>query len=304
MSPLKVLTVVINYNNVSNTLECVQSLLDSQVLPQAILVVDNGSSDAVKNEFKKQCMTDLNIIYLEENMGYAYAVNIGLQQAITQNYHYTFILNNDIVINQSTIPELLKSFQASDNIGVAGPVNYFYKQNKICFSGGAFDFNKGLTPHSHDLPKNYRFCEFITASAVMIDNNILAKTGFFDPTYFLYFEDADFCQKVIQHGFQLVVSPSSTVEHKVSKSASENLFIYYYCQRNRLFFSFKYAPKYKLPIFLFCFSKDLLSFILKGILKPTKHNNFQKLIYSLMGCIDFFLFQRGKKKRLHKDQNE
>jgi len=291
------LVVIINFNNVEDTLECLESCIKSGIGKNRILLVDNNSSGSVIQNIKN-ILPWLNILELPENLGYAGGVNAGLKEALKRGYGYSFILNNDIVLDANTLPQLISVLEKDSQIGICSPQNIVYGTANICFAGGYYDHKKGLTLHNTQHLAGPSEVDFLTGSAMLIRNSMLEKTGLFDEQYFLYFEDADFCMKVRQNGFKCVITPKSEVRHKVSKTAALNPFIYYYCQRNRLQFFARYGLKKYIVLFLYHFFADNLRLIIKGLLKPAKNKNFKNMSYSLLGILDFLRGKKGKNERI------
>lgn len=287
------LAVIINYNNTHDTLECYRSCIDSGLVPSDCMIIDNGSSPEViktlETEEPAMCIKKLG-----NNLGYPTAVNAGLTEALKKNYTYTLILNNDIIINQDTIPELIKTTKSNPPCSIAAPINYNYETNTICFSGGHYNFKNGTTPHYSDRPESDRQSDFITASAILINNQTLKLIGFFDDSYFLGYEDADFCLRAKKAGYQLWISAKATVRHKVSKTGKKYLESHYYALRNQLYFTYTYAGIGSKLIFSIKFIHKALKLLLKGLLFPNKNNNDKIAILTLKVIKDFLTKKRGK----------
>jgi len=72
-----------------------------------------------------------------------------------------------------------------------------------------------------------------------------------DETYFLYFEDADYCQSMLKRGWNISYIPQATVIHDASSTTgfqSEN-YVYYF-SRNRIWFLRRWAPRAALVYYL------------------------------------------------------
>ena len=55
---------------------------------------------------------------------------------------------------------------------------------------------------------------------MLLDVERLRATGFFDPWFFLYFEDDDLCLRVRERGHAIVVARAASVLHRVRQSSS------------------------------------------------------------------------------------
>ena len=97
--------------------QTLQSLIN---LPCPIIIIDNGSKDntisIIKNNFQH-----INLITLPQNIGYARANNIALQQTKTK---YALLLNPDAYISEADILLCLQIMQENSQIAIAGPVVY------------------------------------------------------------------------------------------------------------------------------------------------------------------------------------
>jgi GT2 family glycosyltransferase len=78
--------------------------------------------------------------------------------------------------------------------------------------------------------------DYTCGAAVLVQRAVFEKVGLFDPRYFLYWEDTDFCFRAKRAGFDIHVCPQAKVWHKVSASTSKEgeLFGSYFFWRNYL----------------------------------------------------------------------
>ena len=98
--------------------------------------------------------------------------------------------------------------------------------------------------------------------------------------YFLYYEEADFCERAKKRGYRIFYAPKAIVWHKNARSVGGvgSELQDYYTTRNRLLFGVKYAP-YRAKIALIRESF--------GLLKSGR--KWQK-----RGVMDFYLGRFGK----------
>lgn len=98
--------VILHYNNLKDTLECVASLKKLKG-NKKIIVVDNHTLDKEQALYLEKEVDDL--ILLEENIGFAKANNKGILFARNKyNSKFIAVLNNDIVIDQENFIEIVK----------------------------------------------------------------------------------------------------------------------------------------------------------------------------------------------------
>ena len=75
---------------------------------------------------------------------------------------------------------------------------------------GEIDHRQYVTPFEAD---------YVTGCAMIVRRVVFAHVGLFDPSYRMYYEDADFCARAQQAGFRLLVEPRARMWHMVSVSA-------------------------------------------------------------------------------------
>ena len=85
--------VVLNWNQKQATNECLDSLLQAKIIPEQIILVDNGSSDGSVEFFKKKYSNRLHLIENPNNRGYAYPSNQGMENAMRLGANWIFLLN-------------------------------------------------------------------------------------------------------------------------------------------------------------------------------------------------------------------
>ena len=111
--------VILHYKSISDTIECIESVLRIKG-NKKILVVDNHSLS--KEELKKINNYPVEVLCLEDNFGFAKANNAGCNH-LMQEYNPDFIavLNNDIVINDTAFIDKILSDYHKYNFDILGP---------------------------------------------------------------------------------------------------------------------------------------------------------------------------------------
>lgn len=98
--------VILHYNNLDDTKECVASLKKLKGRKK-IIVVDNHTLDEESAKALEKEVDDL--ILLEENLGFAKANNLGIKLAMEKyDPKFVVVINNDIVIDQENFIEIIK----------------------------------------------------------------------------------------------------------------------------------------------------------------------------------------------------
>lgn len=297
----KVAIILVNWNSKQDTITCIHSLniLNYSYGKVTIYLIDNASTDASAVEIHKK-FPEVKIIQNKDNYGFARGVNQGITTAISEGYDYLWILNNDTNVHKNAL-SLIHAFD-DPSVGVAGSKVYFtkghefhkniYKNDQIgkvlWYAGGYIDWNnmyashRGVDEvdvHQYDVISE---TDFVTGCSMMIRSGIIKELGLFDESYYLYFEDVDYCLRVQKNGYKTVYYPDSIVWHNNAGSSggSGSSIHEYYQTRNRFKFGMKYAP-YRTR---FALLRESINFLLQD-------NNIKK-----QAIADSLFGKYGKKK--------
>ena len=106
MIAMKTVTVVIpNYNGKKYLDDCLRSLKKQTYSDFRVIIVDNGSTDG-SAEYIMGKYPDVEVIALDENTGFANAVNVGIKAADSE---YVFLLNDDTICDERAIESLVRT---------------------------------------------------------------------------------------------------------------------------------------------------------------------------------------------------
>lgn len=233
----KVGIVLVNYNGAHDTIDCVNSIKESSYINYKVYVVDNGSNNADKQLLEK-IKKDVNLIESNKNLGFSGGNNYGISFAIEDECDYILLLNNDTIIEKNMLNHMINTIQKHSDVGVLGcRIHYFNDKNSVWFAGGKIVDFMGTTRHCMKVKSGFEYVSFVTGCCMLIPREVIQNCGGLSERYFLYYEDADFCKKIVRNGWRLAVDLDAVIYHKVSSSTkeySDNYF--YYMIRNRFLF--------------------------------------------------------------------
>ena len=237
MSRPIVSAIVVNYQTSELLSECLESLL-SQKVPLDLWVVDNSGSGQERHRIEALCNSiQLNTIFNKENVGYGNACNTAIAQARGE---YLLCMNPDVRLEYGALEALIKGIKATE-AWIVGPRFYWDK-------GGKF-----LLPPS--IPENWltesisfwatrlklisslwsrwwahqeqRFWKaeipspqaMISGACLLASRRALRPDGtLFDPSFFLYYEDADLCRRIRRQGGKVYFLPEAHAIHLYAQS--------------------------------------------------------------------------------------
>ncbi|MBI4004842.1 glycosyltransferase family 2 protein [Candidatus Roizmanbacteria bacterium] len=253
---LAILTVV--YNNYEVLDDFVASL-ERQTNKNFHLFI----ADASTNQKPIEISNIPFILTLIENRGYAYGINTLLKKAIDEKFQYFCVINNDTYVKENFVENTLNAIKGHPSSIIGGKIYYApgYEYHKdrysakekgmvLWYTGGFHDWNHVYTHHRGvdevDAGQYDAFeeTEFVTGCCMIFDKNVVKKVGYWDESFFLYFEDADYCERALRSNIKLYYDPSIVLWHKNAQSTegSGSSLHQEYQNKNRIKFGLKYAP--------------------------------------------------------------
>ncbi len=211
----KVSIVLVTYNNLNLTIQCVNSILRNTTWPNyQLIVVDNGSEDGTGDylERLRQEVPTAKVILNPDNRGFAAANNQGLREA---DGDILLLLNNDTVVPDGWLDPLVRHLR-DPSIGLVGPVtNAVGNEAKIEVSYTDIQqmqdfsdcYTKAHKGQSFDISMLAMFC-------VAFRRGILEEVGYLDEAFGIgMFEDDDYSRRVQAAGYRTVCAEDAFIHH-------------------------------------------------------------------------------------------
>lgn len=247
MPPPKVGIIVLCFNGVHDTLDCIRSIGRLTYTDASLYLVDNGSTDGTLETLRALNQARTVLIENGENLGYAGGNNIGIRRALDDGCDLILLLNNDVLLEPGCIEPLLSAALAVPRAGMFGPtVRNYHEPTQVESAGSDLDIRTGQIWDLgiDDTAIAPREVGYLPGCALMVTKEFCRKAGLLDPDYFLYFEDTDWAVRAERAGFKVLWVPGPGVRHKGSRSTGgprSALYAYYYA-RNHLLLMRKHAP--------------------------------------------------------------
>ena len=289
----KIGIVIVNYNGAKYQNDCLESLYSMTNTDFDIIVIDNNSSDNSLELLEKQ-YKDVIILRQEENVGVAAGNNIGIEYCKKYGYEYILLMNNDVEVDKKLLEKMLEDTPKYD---VIVPKIYYYNpHNMIWYGGGNLDWKRASACHwgidkidngEYDRPQ---IISYSPTCCMLLHNSVFDKVGLMDEELFMYYDDTDFCVRLLENDISIRYQPNAVMWHKVSSSTGGNKskLNVYYMNRNQLYYikkHKKYIPKYAI---FFTYLKGVIKFVLS----PIRCKNEK---YILSAYYDFLRGKMGRK---------
>jgi hypothetical protein len=286
MAEAPVCVIILNYNAMDLTLACLDSVVGQTVVPDTIIVCDNGSSEDVPGILQEWAgrnarsvvepaldETEKNIssgkvvlIRNKANLGYAGGNNPGIRYALRQErFKYIWILNNDTQVKPNTLQALLACAEARPDAGLFGSTVVSMDRPDTVQCAGGCTYNPlttvfrpafGSRPLSEVLQtEETPRLDYIYGASMFVRTRIFEECGLLNDDYFLFYEEMDLCKRALKAGFKLSWCRESIVYHKGSETVGKPgsgdkqkiAFANYHENLSTLIFTKKFYP-YLLPV--------------------------------------------------------
>ncbi len=282
MTPL-ISVIIVNYNAGMELAACVQSVAETES-DLEIIVVDNDSHDESIQQLRDQYVGEKNLHILNnnKNLGFATACNQGSSAATGDFFLY---LNPDCIVEQATIPILLKYFRDKPKVGMAGGLilNHDGSEQRGCRREiptpwkslvNSFGLNRLARIHrkifsdfrldQEPLPEKEIEVEAISGACMLVSRKAYKNVGPMDEEYFLHCEDLDWCMRFKQSGWKIMFVPQARLTHsKGSCSASRPVFVEWSKHKGMVRFYRKFfTDQYPRPILWLVWVGIWLRFVL------------------------------------------
>ena len=228
--------IVVNYNTAHLLGDMWGALMASkQDLLLEVIIVDNASRDeSVKKIQTDTRFSDVRLIVNTTNVGFGRANNQGMQFATGR---YVLLLNTDAFVAIDTLSKTVGYMDSHPGSGVLG-VRLVGRDGSLQPScryfptpWNLFLWRSGLTrffPRVRmvdDMAWDHassRECDWMPGCYLLVRREVIDAVGLFDPRYFLYSEEVDFCRRTQQAGWELTFFGDTTVIHLGGESAKSD----------------------------------------------------------------------------------
>jgi GT2 family glycosyltransferase len=289
---------VVNWNGLSDTLDCVRSCLKMEGPPFEIVVVDNGSSDGSAAALTAALGSNpaITLLLSKQNLGYAGANNLAITRALAAGTDFVWLLNNDTIVNPNTLQALVDGAATHPRAGILGSkILYFDRPNTIWFAGGCIQkhghhycVHRGCKEIDRGQYDQIEEVDYVTGCSLLVRAATLREIHLMPEGYFMYWEDADWCTRAWLAGWSCLYIPQSTLLHKVNSSTNGQPDTRMrYEIRNRLRYLWHFDKPGAIEALL-CLPVASLQLIQRGNHKAAK--------IPLAGGLDFLLGRSGKLK--------
>lgn len=252
--------IIPNYNGECFLKECLEALKRQTFDDMEVILVDNASTDD-SVRLAKELYQEIRVIELDDNTGFAYAVNRGIEAAKGE---YVLLLNNDTIVFPNFVKNQYKMIKGKPDVFSCSALMIQNQNHELVDDAGdeLAVLGWGFAP-DRDKPVSgcgvphevFSSC----AGAAIYRKAVFDEIGLFDESFFAYLEDMDVGYRARLAGYRNLYNPYAKVYHlgSASSGSRHNAFKVELSARNSM-----YMMKKNMPVWQYILN---LPFIVAGI---------------------------------------
>ncbi len=231
--------IIVNYNTAELAIAAAESVLerDHGGRQVEIYLVDNASQgdDAARLSDRFAEEPRVRLLLEQENHGFGRGNNLVLEALADRPDppEYVFFLNPDAALINDAIDILVTAIETRPQTAAAGPALFWDDGSEgvaaFRFPGLISEFVEGATlslfkplqaRHSVALGVGLRAqpVDWVSGAALIVRFDVLREVGFFDPGFFLYYEEVDLLARLADAGWACWHVPEARIQHIAGSS--------------------------------------------------------------------------------------
>ncbi len=277
----KVIAVVVTYNRQQLLSECITALRNQSRKPDAILVVNNGSTDNTEQWLQQQ--SDITFI-TQKNVGSSGGFATGLSNAFKSGYTWMWCMDDDGYPRADALQNLLTEATEDLKLYNCAVIDKEDKKSFVWKTGEfkSIDEVKDNTVEGIGHPFN----------GTMINRRIIERVGVPQPKYFLWGDETEYYYRITKKNQIPVCTVTNSVHYHPASAFSykqdwdyKSAWKMYYYVRNRFYIhNAKFNTKLGALLNYCCF----LAAFAGIVMVYQKTNKLKKLSFIMWPAADAF----------------
>jgi len=222
--------VVIVAHNSGELLADAVRTASQQAGKERVWVMDAESTDG-SAEAIVQAFPGVHVIAVP-NAGFSAGNNRGIESG---SHEFVLLLNPDAELKDGAIEMLVAAARADARVGIVGPLVLGSDGLVQLGSFGRFPtlvrrVGIGLSRGWHRLlgqrdtsprvPGVRTDVDWVTGACMLVRRTAIDDVGPMDEAFFLYYEDIEWCHRMRDHGWRVVLEPSARCVHRLGRSGA------------------------------------------------------------------------------------
>ena len=244
-----VAVVVVTYNRAELLDNLLRGLAALERPADAVIVVDNASTDRTAEVLAASRLPGLQAIRSEENLGGAGGFRLGVRTAYRQGYDRIWLMDDDVV----PAPDCLTVLLDQDEDCLMS-VRESTDGSLIELAATSFDLRNPLAikpktasvvstyPDRAGMPPRVAL-ENVAFEGFMVRRRVIEAVGLPDPSYFIFYDDVDYALRARRAGFRIWAVRDAVLVRQLDFSQQHDLSSWkgFYMYRNLFAVHFRYG---------------------------------------------------------------
>ncbi len=252
----KVAVVILNFNGRKFLEEFLPTVIGRSKNAAEVWVADNRSTDDSVS-FMRKNFPDVNLIINDENGGFSKGYNDAL---VNIKAEYYVLLNSDIEVSENWIQPVIDLMDADKTIGACQPkILAYHDKESFEYAGAAggfidkhgYPFCRGrvfqVLEKDHGQYNDATEVFWATGACMFVRSEVYHQMGGLDEDFFAHMEEIDFCWRLKNNDYKVMVCPKSVVYHigggTLPKSSARKTYLNF---RNNFSLLYKNLPSNRL----------------------------------------------------------
>lgn len=239
----RLLIVIVNYRTPGLTIDCLRSL-EPQVAAAPgtqVVITDNLSPDDSLQQIGAGIADNswgswASLMPLARNGGFAYGNNQGIRPALESSEppRYVWMLNPDTLVKPGAVRAMLDFLDANPTVGIAGTrvinEDESVRRSAFRFHNVASELEAGLRVGvvsrllsdkvvAQPIPTEPCEVDWVSGASLFARREVFKDVGLLDESYFMYFEETDFCLRAARKGWTCWYVPAASIVHLVGQAS-------------------------------------------------------------------------------------
>jgi GT2 family glycosyltransferase len=266
--------------------------------------VDNASTDDTEGYLNDQGFVDHDRVHyfrLEENLGGAGGFHHGLEYAMSHDWQWFWLMDDDAEPEPSALKHLFRHAKHSNTIYGSVAIGIVNGKRRLCWTKKIIDNGKLTSVNDYELLKGLQEVQSIAFLGFCIHRDMVQLVGLPDPSFFICRDDYDYCERARKSGARFILVKNSIIMHPI-KDISRFRFLgldiwyremppwkTYYDVRNRILLTKVHYPSLLWP-------RTIPGLLLQSFCNVFTEKDRLRLLYAYAaGILDGLRNRRGKR---------
>ncbi len=240
---MDLLVVIVNYKTPGLAIDCLWSLATevADVPSMHVVVTDNLSGDDSVRQIGAGIAANgwgawVSLMPLPRNGGFAYGNNEAIRPALESldPPRYVWMLNPDTLVKPGAVRAMLDFLDANPTVGIAGTrvinEDESVRRSAFRFHNVASELEAGLRLGvvskllsdkivAQPIPTEACEVDWVSGASLFARGEVFKDVGLLDESYFMYFEETDFCLRAARKGWTCWYVPAASIVHLVGQAS-------------------------------------------------------------------------------------